>query len=135
MSSTGNGNAERVSLLGPKSELKGELVTGEELVILGVVSGQRLQASTITIGPAARVTAAIHARAVRIEGVVVGDIHAEVSVILQASARLRGTIYCPSITIMEGAVINGGANVSVDKADEGRATGERAPRARATRRA
>ncbi len=135
MNHTRNENAQRVSLLGAKSELKGELVTEEELVILGAVVGERVQAPTITVGPAARVIAAIHARAVRVEGVVVGDIHAEVSVILQASARLRGTIYCPSITILDGAVINGGANVNSDKADQGRSGGERVARARATRRA
>lgn len=135
MSTSGDRNAERVSLLGPKSDLKGDFVTDEELVILGCVSGRRVQAPTITVGPSARVTAEIHCGKVRIEGAVVGDIHAEESVIVQASARIRGTIHCASITILEGAVINGGANVLVGKVDAGRHSGERVPRSRAARRA
>lgn len=133
MSTAGDRTAERVSLLGPKSDLKGDFVTNEELVILGRVSGQRVQAPAITVGPQARVTADIFGDRIRIEGTVIGDIHAEGSVIVQASARIRGTILCPSITIIEGAVINGGANIG--KAEAGRHSGERTHRARAARRA
>jgi cytoskeletal protein CcmA (bactofilin family) len=135
MSTAGDRNAERVSLLGPKSDLKGDFVTDEELVVLGRVSGQRIQAPTITIGPGARVTADVYGKKVRIEGVVVGDIYAEGSVTVQSSARIRGTIHAPSITILEGAEINGGANIQVGKTEAARDSGERVPRARAARRA
>lgn len=130
MNPAGNRNSERVSLLGPKSDLKGDFITGEELVILGAVTGHRVEAPAITVGPGACVTADLHASTVRIEGVVVGDIHADVAVIVQSSARLRGTIHCPSITILEGAVINGGANVDVGRAGTVRETGAGSARSR-----
>jgi cytoskeletal protein CcmA (bactofilin family) len=135
MNDAGDGNAKRVSLLGPKSDLKGEFVTDEELVILGRVCGKRVQAPAITIGPAAQVKADICTRTIRIEGVVVGDIHAELSVIVQASATVCGTIHCPSITIREGASINGGANVKAVKPGVDRDTRRPAARNAAARRA
>jgi cytoskeletal protein CcmA (bactofilin family) len=135
MNDSADGNAKRVSLLSPSSDLKGEFVTDEELVILGRVSGKRVQAPAITIGPGAQVKADIYTSTIRVEGVVVGDIYAEVSVIVQASATVRGTIHCPSITIREGASINGGANVKAVKAAADRDTGKPAARNAAARRA
>lgn len=110
MNHKGNDGSERVTLLGPKSVLKGDFATAEELVILGELDGARVQSPNITIGPTARVRAEIHAGKVRIEGRVIGDIHAKVSVIVQATATVDGDIYSPEITIKEGATINGAVN-------------------------
>ena len=101
---------ERVSLLGPKSVLTGDFATTEELVILGQVDGGRVQAPDVTIGPAARVTADIHAGTIRIEGIVVGDIYAEVSAVIHASATVQGNVNSPQLTIQEGATIDGAIN-------------------------
>lgn len=101
---------ERVSLLGPKSVLSGDFATTEELVILGQLDGHRVQSPVVTIGPAAHVTADIYTRTIRIEGVVVGDIYAEVSVIIHATAIIEGSVNSPQVTIQEGATINGSIN-------------------------
>jgi cytoskeletal protein CcmA (bactofilin family) len=105
---------ERVSLLGPKSTLSGDFVTSEELVILGQLDGGCVQAPNITIGPAARVTAQIHAQTIRIEGMVIGDVYAEVAAVIHASATVHGSIHSPQVTIQEGALVNG--EVSQDAA-------------------
>jgi cytoskeletal protein CcmA (bactofilin family) len=102
-----NTASERVSVLGPKSALKGDFATSEDLVILGTLDGKRVQSPKITIGPAARVRAHVYAGTIRIEGVVIGDIHAEVAVIVHASATVHGNIHCPEVTIQEGAQVNG----------------------------
>jgi cytoskeletal protein CcmA (bactofilin family) len=124
----------RVGLLSPTSHLQGDLVSEEELVILGHIIGRRVQAPTITVGPRARVEAEIHTRAIRIEGVVVGDIYASESVIVQASATLQGVIHCPSITIREGALIRGGANIKLSRSGAGSEPVRRSARAAAVRR-
>jgi cytoskeletal protein CcmA (bactofilin family) len=98
---------ERVSLLGPKSTLSGDFATTEELVILGRFDGGRVQAPNITIGPLARVNAQIHAQRIRIEGAVIGDVYAEVAVVIHSSATVRGNIHSPEVTIQEGALVNG----------------------------
>ncbi len=122
---------ERVSLLGPKSILSGDLATTENLVILGQLDGHRVQAPHVTIGPAAHVTADIHTGTIRVEGVVVGDIYAEESATLHATAVVQGSIYSPQLTVLEGATINGSFNQ--DRTDPEREP-QRAP-LRAARRA
>ena len=104
-------DAKRPSILCPGIEIKGDIVSDHELVILGHVTGRRVQAPTITVGPSAVVRADIKTTSIRIQGSVVGDIHAQDSVVVQASATIRGTSHSPTITIREGACVNGGANV------------------------
>jgi cytoskeletal protein CcmA (bactofilin family) len=117
MSHTARATTERVSLLGPKSTLSGDFSTAEELVILGQLDGGHVQAPNITIGPAARVTAQIHAQTIRIEGVVIGDVYAEVAAVIHSSATVRGNVHSPQVTIQEGALVNG--EVSPDAAPIG----------------
>jgi cytoskeletal protein CcmA (bactofilin family) len=113
---------ERVSLLGPKSILSGDFATSEDLVILGQVDGGRVQAPNVTIGPAAHVTANVHAGTIRIEGVVVGNVYAEVSLVVHATATVQGNVHSPQLTIQEGATINGAINqeASHDASDRDR---------------
>jgi cytoskeletal protein CcmA (bactofilin family) len=101
---------ERVSLLGPKSVLNGDFATTGDLVILGQLDGGRVQAPNVTIGPEAHVSAEIRTGTIRIEGVVVGDIYAEVAAILHATATVEGSVHTPQLTIQEGATINGAIN-------------------------
>ena len=103
-------STERVCMLGPNSVLSGDFATTEELVILGQLDGGRVQSPNVTIGPAAHVTADIYARVIRIEGVVVGDVHAEVSAVIHASATMQGNVHSPQLTILEGATIDGAIN-------------------------
>ena len=110
MSTPEKADNERVSLLGPKSILSGDFATTEDLVILGQLDGGRVQAPNVTVGPAAHVSAEIHAKHIRIEGVVIGDVYAEISAVLHASAVVQGRVHCPQLTIQEGAEINGAIN-------------------------
>lgn len=110
-------SAERVSLVGPKSVVTGNYSTTEELVILGQLDGDRVQSPNVTIGPSAHVTADIYARVVRIEGTLIGDVHAEVSVVIHATATVQGDVCSPQLTILEGATIDGAVNEGPVSAD------------------
>lgn len=101
---------ERVSLIGPKSVVTGSYSTSEELVILGQLDGERVQSPNVTVGPSAFVTASIYASVVRIEGTVIGDVHAETSVVIHATATVHGDVRSPQLTIQEGATIDGAVN-------------------------
>ncbi len=110
-------STERVCLLGPKSMLTGDFMTTEDLVILGQLDGERVQSPNITIGPSAHVRADIYAGVLRIEGTVIGDVHAEVSVVIHASATVQGDVRSPQLTIQEGATIEGAVNEAPVSAD------------------
>lgn len=110
-------STDRVSLIGPRSVVSGSYSTSEELVILGQLDGARVQSPNITVGPAAHVTADIYAGVVRIEGTVIGDVHAEVSVVIHASATVQGDVRSPQLTIQDGATIEGAINEGPVSAD------------------
>ncbi len=133
MSAAEDRSQERVSLLGPRSVLNGDFATTEDLVILGQVDGGRVQAPRVTIGPAAHVTATIHTKNIRIEGVVVGDVYAEVSAVIHATAIVQGQVHTPQLTVQEGATIDGGFNLNA--ADGNSSLESQAAPLRAVRRA
>ena len=110
-------STERVSLVGPRSVVLGSYSTTEELVILGQLDGERVQSPNITIGPNAHVTADIYAGVIRIEGTVIGDVHAETSVVIHATATVQGDVRSPQLTIQEGATIDGAVNEGPVSAD------------------
>ena len=94
-----------------------------------------MQSPNVTIGLAAHVTADIHAGTIRIEGVVVGDVYAEVSATFHATATIQGNVFSPQLTIQEGAVINGAINPDPATGVTERAAEPRTAPLRAARRA
>ena len=110
-------STERVSLIGPKAVVTGSYSTSEELVILGQLDGGRVQSPNVTIGPSAHVTADIYAGVLRIEGTVIGDVHAETSVVIHATATVQGDVRSPQLTIQEGATVDGTVNEGPVSAD------------------
>jgi cytoskeletal protein CcmA (bactofilin family) len=99
---------ERASILGPTLRFKGELSTGEDLMILGQVEGTVGPAPKVTIGPEAHVKAGVNADVIIVEGRVEGDLKAGVSITVRPKANVRGNLEAPVINIAEGATFNGG---------------------------
>ena len=100
--------SERASILGPTLRFKGELSTGEDLVIHGQVEGTIGPAPKVTIGPEAQVKASVNADVIIVEGQVDGDLKANVSITVRPKANVRGNVEAPVINIAEGATFNGG---------------------------
>jgi cytoskeletal protein CcmA (bactofilin family) len=61
-----------------------------------------------------------------VEGTLTGDLQAEKSVMVKESARLRGNITAPSVSIVEGAQFNGGIDME-KKVATVEAAGQAAP--------
>ena len=53
-----------------------------------------------------------HARTIVVEGTVEGDLHGAASVLIAATAKVRGNISAPRVGIMEGANFNGSVDMS-----------------------
>ena len=101
---------ERVSVLGPTLHFKGELHADEEVLIKGRVEGSITHSQRITVCPEGTVTANVRAQVIVVEGTVQGDLTAEKSVMVRETAKLRGNITSPSVSIVEGAHFTGGAH-------------------------
>ncbi|HEY6923977.1 MAG TPA: polymer-forming cytoskeletal protein [Steroidobacteraceae bacterium] len=122
-----NKPTESVSVLGPSLRFKGELHADEDLQILGQVEGSISHSKYLTIAPEGRVKANISGHIIVVEGTVEGDLVAEVSVAVTASGHLAGDIRSPSISINDGADVNG--KVIMDAAKPARPAGSAEHRA------
>ena len=128
MSNPYDNSADRVSVLGPTLHFKGELHADEELLIKGRIEGSITHSQRITVCAEGTVTANVRAQVIVVEGTVTGDLQAEKSVMVKESARLRGNITAPSVSIVEGAHFTGGIDMEKKVAAVeagGQAAGER----------
>ena len=111
MSNPYDNSAERVSVLGPTLHFKGELHADEELLIKGRIEGSITHSQRVTVCAEGTVTANVRAQVIVVEGTVTGDLQAEKSVLVRETARLRGNITAPSVSIVEGAHVTGGIDM------------------------
>ncbi len=100
--------ADKFTVLGATVRFKGELVADEDLMIQGQIEGSIEQkASHLTIGSKGIIKADINANHVIVQGEVIGDLYATEAVIVEASARVRGNIFAPRVTLNDGAQFKG----------------------------
>ena len=125
MSNPYDSATERVSVLGPTLHFKGELHADEELLIKGRIEGSITHSQRVTVCPEGTVTANVRAQVIIVEGTVNGDLQAEKSVMVKETAKLRGNITAPNVSIVEGAHFNGGIDMEkkAAAADSASATG------------
>jgi cytoskeletal protein CcmA (bactofilin family) len=100
------------SVLGKTLVFKGELSADEDLILQGRVEGSIHHTQSLTVGIDGVVIGDTHARSIVVEGTVEGDLYASVSVLVMASAKVRGNIAAPRVGITEGATFNGSVDMS-----------------------
>jgi len=111
----GASSGDDMSVIGPTLVIKGELEAGEDLLIEGRVEGTITHtADRLLIGQRGSLKADIRARNVVIEGEVEGDVYGSESVSIKETAKVRGNIFTPKISISEGAHFKGGIDMDVE---------------------
>ena len=94
--------------IGPSVAIKGELSGSEDLTIDGQVEGTiELREHTLTVGPNGKIKAQVFAKAVVVEGHVLGNISAGDRVDIRDRGTLEGDIVAPRVGIAEGALFRG----------------------------
>ena len=106
---------ERTSILGPTLRFKGELHADEELLIQGQIEGSITHSQRVTVCPEGTVKASIRAQIIVVEGAVEGDLAAEKAIQIKESARLKGNVQAPNVSIVDGAQFNGSISMDVAK--------------------
>ena len=106
---------ERTSVLGPTLRFKGELHADEELLVEGHLEGSITHSQRITICRNGTVKANIRAQIIDVEGTVEGDLHADNSVHIKESAKIKGNVLAPNVSIVDGAQFNGNVTMDVNK--------------------
>jgi cytoskeletal protein CcmA (bactofilin family) len=109
--------------IGKSVIIKGDLSGSEDLTIEGQVEGKiELRQNVLTIGPNAKIKAAVFAKAVVVQGEVQGDITASERVDIRDAGSVDGDLSAPRIAIADGAHFRG--SIDMQKA------GGRAPEAK-----
>ena len=97
-----------IAMIGSSIRIKGDVRGDESLMIQGQVEGTvTLKGNNLIIGQEGRVTAAVHAHTITIEGTLQGDAFGEDRVILKRTASVRGNISAPQVSMEEGARFKG----------------------------
>ena len=98
--------------IGKSVEIKGQIVSREDLTVDGVVEGTiELAEHKITIGPNGRLKAGIKAREILVFGTVNGDVEATDKIEIRKEAKLIGDIRTARIVIEDGAYFKGSIDI------------------------
>ncbi|MEO8482910.1 MAG: polymer-forming cytoskeletal protein [Acidobacteriota bacterium] len=107
--------------IGKSVVIKGDLSGSEDLTIEGQVEGKiELRQNILTIGANGKIKASIFAKAVVVQGEVIGDITASERVDIRDAGSVDGDLSAPRIAIADGAHFRG----SIDMQRQG---GAKAP--------
>ena len=109
------GGKKNMATIGQSIVFKGELTGDEDLEIEGQVEGNvRLANNTLTIGANGRLTAQVVAKTIIVIGRVKGNLAATERIEIQASGIVEGDVKAPRLNVQEGAVLNGGIDMSAN---------------------
>jgi len=109
-----------VATIGKSVVLKGQVFSREDLYVDGELEGTiELLEHRLTVGPHAKVSAAIKAREVVIMGSIRGNIEATDKIDIRKDAKLIGDIKTARIVIEDGAYFKG--SIDIQKPEVGRA--------------
>jgi len=106
------------AMIGPSIQVDGKLKGDEDLVIEGKVKGTvELKNNSVTIGNQGDVQADIYAHSIFVDGRMDGNLVASEQVVIRKSARVKGSIAAPRVSLEDGAQFNG----SIDMDTKGEA--------------
>lgn len=98
--------------IGSTIHIKGDVSGDENLTIDGTVEGTvTVKQHVLQIGKNGRLLADVHAKIIRIDGHVEGNLHAEEQVVIRASGVVRGNIVAPRLTMEDGCSFKGSVDM------------------------
>ena len=105
-----------VAWIGKSVRIEGKVISEEDLTIDGHVDGSiELGNHSLSIGPAAAISADLLAKNITISGAVKGNVKAVERVDLQATGSVEGDVTAPRLKMADGAVVAGKVDVGGDR--------------------
>jgi cytoskeletal protein CcmA (bactofilin family) len=103
-------------MIGSKVKVNGDIVSAEDLLVEGEVSGTiTLTDNELVVGTSGRVQANVSAKTVRIEGEVNGDVEASERVVICASGEVQGNVSSPRVMLEDGGRFKGSIDMGSSK--------------------
>ena len=109
--------------IGVSIVIQGDVSGDEDLLVEGRIEGTvDLRKNHVTVGKEGKLKGEIHGRSVTIEGEIEGDVRAEEQIVLRPTARMKGNIVSPRVTLEDGANFKGGIDMEVSSSPPPRPT-------------
>lgn len=103
------------AVIGASINVDGQLRGEEDLVIEGKVKGSvELKKNSVTIGAQGDVQADIYAHTIYVDGAMNGNLVASERVVIRKSARVKGSIVSPRVSLEDGAQFNGSIDMDAE---------------------
>lgn len=103
------------AVIGPSIQIEGTLRGQEDVFVEGELTGTiQLQNNTLTIGPQGKIKADVYANTVYVEGSMEGDLFGSEQVIIRKSAKVKGNITSPRVSLEDGATFKGSIEMDPD---------------------
>jgi cytoskeletal protein CcmA (bactofilin family) len=114
--------------IGQSIIFKGELTGDEDLEIDGQVEGTvHLTNNELTVGPNGHLKAEVNAKSIVVIGRVHGNLTATERIEIQSTGVVEGDIRAPRLLIQEGAVLNGGIDMTKGATASGKSAAGSSP--------
>ncbi len=102
--------------IGPSITIKGDVHGEEDLMIEGRIEGEiRLQDYSVTVGRRGRVHADVHAKSIRVEGEVKGNLWGQEEVIIRQTGKVEGNLTAPRVTLEDGSSFRGAIDMQTPR--------------------
>jgi cytoskeletal protein CcmA (bactofilin family) len=102
------------TVIGPSVTVKGNLNSNGNIIIEGILKGGVKTAGEVFVGNKAQITADVEAKSSRVGGEVRGNLKIEGPLAVFSSAKIFGDIECSSLSVENGAIINGKCTMTKD---------------------
>lgn len=109
------GSSAGAATIGPSISIDGTLKGEEDLIVEGRIKGTvQLKSHTLTVGNQGTLDAEVFAHTIFVEGTVTGDLYASERICIRKSARVKGNILAPRISLEDGAKFRGSIDMDAD---------------------
>ena len=105
--------------IGSTVRIKGDVTGDENLTVEGTIEGTiTLKQHSLQVGKNGRLNADVHAKVIRVEGHVEGNLYAEEQVLVRQSGIVRGNIVSPRVTMEDGCSFKGSIDMETKTSDK-----------------
>ena len=110
------------TIIGESMQIKGDIISDEEVQVDGQVEGRLETRNRLTIGPKGKADASITAAEVVVSGSIKGNVDAAERIVLHKGANLVGDVKTAGIVIEDGAYFKGGIDIAKPEAAQAAAS-------------
>jgi len=106
------------TFIGPSVRVQGDFTGEGDVTVEGTVAGNLQTKGDVVVGPQALIEAEVKAQNATVSGTIKGNIAIANSLKIRATANILGDIKTTTLSVEDGAIINGKIIMSKDKVEK-----------------